>query len=144
MMTMELSERFYEAVERRIERLTLLIGVVGGIYAASKWGWRSGVGFAAGSFLSWLNFRWLSQGIGGLLRAAMPQGGAEPYRVSPLIYARFFARMALLVAAVYAILKIAWFPGRSILAGLFSLIAAVILEVTYEVATGFSEPRPRS
>jgi hypothetical protein len=142
-MTMELSEKFYESVERRIEQLTLAIGALGGIYAASKWGWRSGVGFAAGAFLSWLNFRWLEQGIGGLFRAAMPQSGAEPYRVSPLIYARFFARMALLIAAVYVILKVSWFPGRSVLAGLFSLIAAVILEVTYEVATGFSEPSAR-
>jgi hypothetical protein len=141
---MELSEKFYESVERRIEHLTLAIGAAGGAYAASKWGWRSGVGFAAGAALSWLNFRWLEQGIGGLFRAAIPQAGSEPYRVSRWIYASFFARMALLVAAVYVILRVACFPGRAILAGLFSLIAAVILEVTYEVATGFSEPRARS
>ena len=138
---MELSEKFYEAVERRIEKLTLLIGAVGGAYIASKWGWRSGVGFAAGSALSWLNFRWLEQGIGGLFRAAVPQTAGEPYRASIWIYARFFARMALLVGAVYVILRVAWFPGKAVLGGLFSLIAAVILEVTYEVATGFSEPR---
>jgi hypothetical protein len=141
---MELSEKFYEAVERRIEQLTLIIGAVGGVYAASHWGWRSGIGFAAGAVLSWLNFRWLEQGIGGLFRAAVPQAGPEPYRVSSWIYARFFARMALLAGAVYVILRVAWFPGRAVLGGLFALIAAVILEVTYEVATGFSEPRPRS
>jgi hypothetical protein len=141
---MELSEKFYESVERRIEQLTLIIGAVGGVYAASRWGWRTGIGFAAGAALSWLNFRWLEQGIGGLFRAAVPQTGPEPYRVSPWIYARFFARMALLAGAVYVILRVAWFPGRAVLGGLFALIAAVILEVTYEVATGFSEPRPRS
>jgi hypothetical protein len=140
---MELSEKFYESVERRIEQLTLTIGAVGGAYAASHWGWRSGIGFAAGAALSWLNFRWLEQGIGGLFRVAIPKAGSEPYRVSRWIYASFFARMALLVAAVYVILRVAWFPGKAILAGLFSLIAAVILEVTYEVATGFSEPRAR-
>src|SRR5258708_1284839 len=107
---MELSEKFYESVERRIEQLTLAIGALGGIYAASKWGWRSGVGFGAGAALSWLNFRWLEQGIGGLFRAAIPQAGSEPYRASFWIYARFFARMALLVAAVYVILRVAWFP----------------------------------
>jgi len=141
---MELSEKFYESVERRIERVTLVIAAAGGVYASSKWGWRSGIGFAAGAVLSWLNFRWLEQGIGAMFRAAVPQSGSEPYRASPLIYARFFARMALLVAAVYVILRVAWFPGKAVLAGLFSLIAAVILEVTYEVATGFSEPRARS
>ena len=141
---MELSDKFYESVERRIEQLTLIIGAVGGVYAASHWGWRSGIGFAGGAALSWLNFRWLEQGIGGLFRAAVPQTGPEPYRVSLWIYARFFARMALLAGAVYVILRVAWFPGRAVLGGLFALIAAVILEVTYEVATGFSEPRPRS
>ena len=141
---MELSESFYLAVERRIERLTLAVGTVGGIYAASKWGWRTGVGFGVGALLSWLNFRWLEQGIGGLFRAAMPTAGSEPPSVSWLIYGRFIARMALLVAAVYVILRVAWFPGRAVLAGLFSLIAAVIVEVTYEVATGFREPHARS
>ena len=140
---MELSERFCESVERRIEKLTLVIGVVGGVYAASSWGWRSGVGFAAGALLSWLNFRWLEQGIGGLLRAVVPQTGRESYRVSRWIYARFFVRLALLVGAVYVILRVPLFPGRAVLGGLFSLIAAVILEVAYEVATGFREPRAR-
>jgi hypothetical protein len=141
---MELSERFYEAVERRIEKLTLVIGAAGGLYVAFMWGWRSGIGFAAGALLSWLNFRWLEQGIGGLLRATVPQTGSEPYRVPRWIYARFFARMALLVGAVYVILRASWFPGRAVLGGLFSLIAAVVLEVAYEVATGFSEPRARA
>jgi hypothetical protein len=140
---MELSEKFYEAIERRIENLTLMIGVIGGAYAISRWGWRSGAGFTAGSILSWLNFRWLEQGIGGLFRAALPVAGTEPYHASRWIYASFFARMALLVGALYVILKVAWFPGKAVLAGLFSLIAAVILEVTYEVATGFREPHAR-
>src|SRR5271169_604576 len=118
---MELSESFYVAVERRIERLTLAVGAVGGAYAASKWGWRTGAGFAIGALLSWLNFRWLEQGIGGLFRAAIPTAGSEPSGLSWLIYGRFFARMTLLVATVYVILRVAWFPGRAVLAGLFSL-----------------------
>ncbi len=52
--------------------------------------------------------------------------------------------MALLVCALYVILKVAWFPGRAVLIGLFSLIVGVIVEVTYEVATGFREPPSRN
>jgi hypothetical protein len=140
---MALSEPFYEAVERRIEWLTLAIGAIGALLSGSKWGWRAGVGLALGAVLSWMNFRWLEQGIGGLLGAFAAPQGPEPPRVSRWIYARFFARMALLVCAVYVILRVAWFPGKAVLAGLFSLIAAVLLEVTYEVATGFQEPRAR-
>jgi hypothetical protein len=138
---MALSEAYYEAVERRIEWLTLTIGAVLSPAAAWKWGWRAGVGLAFGAALSWLNFRWLDQGVGALLRAAATQAQPIQASASRWIYARFFARMALLVGAVYVIFRGAWFPGRAVLAGLFSLIAAVIVEVTYEVVTGFRDPR---
>ena len=137
------SEAFYKAVERRIEWLTLAVGAAGAMLAGWKWGWRGGVGLAFGAVLSWLNFRWLERGIGALFLAATASPNSEPPRVSRWIYVRFFARMALLVFAVYVILKGAWFPGRAVLAGLFSLIAAIIIEVTFEVATGFQEPRVR-
>lgn len=137
---MALSEQFYEAVERRIERLTLVAGGMGAFVSAWKWGWRAGMGFIIGALLSWLNFRWLDQGLGALLRAAANPAAASKTPVARWIYARFLGRMALLVCALYVILKGAWFPGRAVLTGLFSLIAGVIVEVTYEVATGFREP----
>jgi hypothetical protein len=140
---MALSEAYYEAVERRIEWLTLALGATGSSAFGLRWGWRAGVGFALGSVLSWLNFRWLQQGVSALLRAAATPSHSGPEPVSRWIYARFFARMALLVGAAYVILKGAWFPGRAVLAGLFSLIAAVIVEVTFEVVAGFPEPRVR-
>jgi ATP synthase I subunit len=140
---MVLSEAYYAAVERRIEWLTLLLGAIGSPVAGWLGGWRAGLGFAFGAALAWLNFRWLEQGIGALLRAAATRSAPAPQRASHWIYARFFARMALLVGAVYVILRGAWFPGRAVLSGLFSLIAAVILEVSYEVVAGFAEPRVR-
>jgi hypothetical protein len=141
---MALSERFYEAVELRIERLTVVVGLIGAFISAWKWGWRAGLGFIIGALLSWLNFRWLDQGLGALLRAAANPAAASRTPVTRWIYARFLGRMALLVCALYVILKGAWFPGRAVLTGLFSLIAGVIVEVTYEVATGFQEPPARN
>lgn len=141
---MALSEQFYEAVERRIEWLTLVVGGMGAFISGWKWGWRAGLGFVIGAILSWLNFRWLDQGLGALLRAAANPSTASGTLVPRWIYARFLGRMALLVCALYVILKGAWFPGRAVLTGLFSLIAGVIVEVTYEVATGFREPPARN
>lgn len=141
---MALSEQFYEAVERRIEWLTLVVGGMGAFISGWKWGWRAGLGFVIGAILSWLNFRWLDQGLGALLRAAANPSTASGTPVPRWIYARFLGRMALLVCALYVILKGAWFPGRAVLTGLFSLIAGVIVEVTYEVATGFREPPARN
>jgi hypothetical protein len=137
------SEQFYEAVERRIELLTLVVVGMVALISTWKWGWRSGLGFIIGAILSWLNFRWLDQGLGVLLRAAAKPATAPGTHISRWIYARFLGRMALLVCALYVILRGAWFPGRAVLTGLFSLIAGVIVEVTYEVATGFREPLTR-
>jgi len=138
------SERFYEAVEQRIERLTLIVGGIGASISAWNWGWRAGIGFIIGAILSWLNFRWLDQGLSALFKTVVNPAAASETPVSSWIYARFFGRMALLVGAVYVILRGAWFPGRAVLTGLFSLIAGVIVEVTYEVATGFREPPARN
>ena len=134
-----LSEAFYKAVELRIEKLTVAVGAVSALYAAERWGWRVGAGVAAGAAISWLNFRWLDQGVTALLNAAAGSG-ADPAPSSPWLYARFIGRIGLLLLALYAIFKLPWFPGKAVLAGLFSLICAVLLEVSYEVATGFREP----
>lgn len=133
------SEAYYRVVERRIERLTLMLGAAGAAYAGWRWGWKYAAGVAAGSVLMWLNFRWLDQGVGALLQAAAQSEG-QPVRNSRWIYARFVGRMALLIGALYVIFKGAWLPGRAILAGLFTLIAGVVLELFYELATGFREP----
>lgn len=138
-----LSDAFYRAVERRIEWLTLAVSFSGAAYASQRWGWRAGVGVAAGGVVSWLNFRWLDQGVTALLGTAAATSGSESAPAARWIYARFIGRMVLLLVALYVIFKVPWLPGRAVLAGLFSLICAVLLEVSYEVATGFREPDSR-
>jgi hypothetical protein len=138
-----LSDTFYEAVERRIERLTLAIAAAATMFASVRWGWRAGIGVAIGGMLSWLNFRWLDQGVGQLLRAFTGEANAQPGRVSRWIFVRFLGRMLLMLTALYAILKTTWLPGKAVLAGLFSLICAASVEVGYEIVTGFREPNSR-
>ena len=138
-----LSEAFYEAVERRIEWLTLVISAAAAVFTSIRWGWRAGVGVAVGGTLSWLNFRWLDQGIGQLLRAASGSGEAASGRGTRLLFLRFLGRIMLILLTLYVILKTRWLPGKALLAGLFSLICAASLEVSYEVATGFREPKAR-
>jgi hypothetical protein len=133
------SEAFYQAVERRIELLIVVVTCLGAAIAGVYWGWHVAIGVAAGGALSWLNFRWLDQTVGALLGAAAGSA-AGPASVPRWIYARFLGRVILLVGMLYAILKLRWLPGRAVLAGFFSLILAVILEVSYEAATGFREP----
>jgi hypothetical protein len=140
---MMLSDAFYEAVERRIEWLTLAISGAAAVFASIRWGWRPGIGVAVGGILSWLNFRWLDQGIGQLVRAAAGSAEASTGRSSGLLFLRFLGRIVLILVTLYVILKTRWLPGKALLAGLFSVICAASLEVTYEVATGFREPKAR-
>ena len=138
-----LSDAFYEAVERRIEGLTLGISAAATVFASVRWGWRAGMGVAVGGILSWLNFRWLDQGVGQLLRAATGNTETLSGRASRWIFVRFLGRLLLIVIALYVILRTRWLPGKALLAGLFSLICAALLEVSYEIVTGFREPSSR-
>jgi len=135
-----LSDAFYEAVERRIARFTLAISAGGAVFAGVWWGWQAGIGLAVGGILSWLNFRWLDQGVGQLLRAAAGKIESGSGYASRWVFVRFFARIALMLIVLYVILKTRWLPGKAVLAGFLSLICATALEVSYEIATGFREP----
>ena len=136
---MEMSEEFYRAVERRIEWLTAVVGAKAAVWAGIRWGWRFALGLALGAVIAWLNFRWLERGVSALLASVAARAGSVEPRVSRWVYAALVGRMALLVAALCVILKSGWLPGVAILAGLFSLIAGVLIEVSYEVVSGFRE-----
>jgi len=144
-MMAALSNSFYEAVERRIERLTLAVAAIAAIFASVRWGWRPGAGLALGGVLSWLNFRWLEQAVGQILSAAAGDAEAlsSPGRASRGIFLRIFARMVLMLTILYVILKTAWLPGKAVLAGLFSPICAAVIEVSYEILTGFQDTNLR-
>jgi small-conductance mechanosensitive channel len=138
---MAADDPFYAAVERRIEYLTLAIGVVATIAAALIWGWRVSAGVAFGAFLSWINYRWLKQGVATLARLSTAQAGTEKARVPPSVYLKFLGRYALLIAAAYAILRGFKLPAASLLAGFFAVIAAVILELIGQLFRSGPEPR---
>jgi ATP synthase I subunit len=120
---------FYAAAERRIEYLTVAIGAAVAIGVAIFWNWRAGVGVACGAALSWINYRWMKQGVGTLARLSTAQAGTEKAHVPPSVYLKFLGRYALLIVVAYAILRGFKLPAASLLAGLFAVIAAVIVEL---------------
>ena len=121
-------EAFYAAAERRIEYLTIGIGAAGALGAAIGWGVRVGVGVASGALLSWINFRWMKQGIGTLARVSAAQQDAEKIRIPSWVYIKFFGRYVLLIVAAYVILRGFKSTAASLLAGLFAAVAAVLVE----------------
>ena len=126
---MAVDEHFYTAAERRIEYLTIAIGAVAAIASAIIWGWRVSAGVAS---------------VATLARLSTAQVGAEKARVPPSVYLKFLGRYALLIVAAYAILRGFKLPAASLLAGLFAVIAAVLVELFRQLFRSGPEPRELS
>jgi hypothetical protein len=137
-------DSFYRAAERRIEWLTLALGAAGAVFAALRWDWRAGAGVALGALLTWLNFRWLKQGVGALVTVSTVQAGSEHARVPRSVYLKFFGRFVLLLLVVYVILSRSLLPVAAVLGGLFAVVAAVMLELLFELIRSrrVTETRP--
>jgi hypothetical protein len=127
------SDTLYAVAEQRIEWLTLALGLAASVLALAVWGARSGAGVLLGAALAWLNFRWLKQGVNALVKISTAQAGAERPRVPPSVYVKFFGRYALLLAVVYVILSRSWLPVAAVVGGLFAVIAAVMIELVWEL-----------
>jgi len=122
-------EALYTAAERRIEYFSAGIAALGALIAAIHWGPRVAAAFAVGGFLSWITYRWLKQGVTALTRLSVAQEGAEKPRVPASVYVKFIGRYALLLLAAYVILRGFRLPLESFLVGLFTIVAAVLLEM---------------
>ncbi len=129
-------ESSYATAERRIEWVTLMFGLVGAAFAYVRWGWRPGAGVALGSALAWLNFRWLKQGVGALVKLSTAQENSEHARVPWSVYVKFFGRFALLLGVVYVILSRSLLPVNAVLGGLFAVVAAVLFELLWQLVRG--------
>ena len=119
----------YKGAERRIEYMTVAIGAVAAIAALGLWGWRSGAGVGCGAVLSWINYRWMKQGVNALAEIARPQQGAEKVHVPRGVYLKFIGRFALLIVGAYVILTHFRLPVASVMAGFFAVVAAVLVEM---------------
>jgi ATP synthase I subunit len=130
-------EAFYAAAERRIEYLTIGIGAAAAICVGIVWGVRAGAGVAVGAFLSWINFRWMKQGIAALARLSTQQNVEKP-RIPKTAYAKLLGRYALLIVAAYVILRGFRSMAASLLGGLFVGVAAVLVELIGQLFRGGS------
>jgi hypothetical protein len=126
---MAADEEFYSAAERRIEWLIAGIGAITTAAVAFVWDGRAAAGLAAGAILSWVNYRWMKQGVDTLARLSTAQAGTQRAQLPASVYLKFLGRYALLIVAAYAILRAFRPPVASLLAGFFSVVAAVLVEM---------------
>jgi hypothetical protein len=116
--------RFFDRALARIGKAMFAIGA-GGLILATVWrGWTWGAGFAVGTAVSWLNFRWMKQLVDAL-------GESRPTRKRVAVLAGL--RYALLGGGAYVILYYSPVSMTATLAGLFVSVAAVIVEICFEL-----------
>jgi hypothetical protein len=130
------SDSIYLDAEHRIEWMTLAFGLAAALIVLLRWGWRPGAGVALGAALAWLNFRWLKQGVTALVKLSTAQAGSEHAQVPVGVYAKFFGRFALLLIVVYVILSHSLLPVAAVFGGLFAVVAAVMIELMWELVRG--------
>src|SRR5579862_5511424 len=92
---------YYAAAERRIEYVALALGGVGTVCAAIFWSGKAAAGVASGAVLSWLNYRWLKQGVAALAGLSKAQQGAQKVYVPRTVYFKFIGRYVLLILGAY-------------------------------------------
>jgi hypothetical protein len=118
---------FFGRALARIQFLMLFLSAAGIVGTGVYGGWRWAVGYALGTGASCLNFRWLKQLVNALGDAAA--GRPPRKRVAVMLGLRYL----LLGIGGYAILNYSTLSLAAACAGLFVPVAAVILEILFEL-----------
>jgi small-conductance mechanosensitive channel len=131
----------YELTERRIGRLTLIVGVAAFAGTSFLYSFRIGAGVLIGALLAWVNFRWLERAMDAVTRASTAQTNSPDARVPISGYFGLFARYALIAVVVYVTFSFFRIPVLSMVVGLCALGAAAILATLMEVFSSRSDSR---
>jgi small-conductance mechanosensitive channel len=123
----------YVLTERRIARLTLLLGALTAVVACFLFSIRVGAGVLIGALLAWINFRWLKSALDTVAHAATAQSEPSKARVPLGSAFGLIGRYLLLAVSVYVIFIFLGIPILSMLVGLCALGAATIGASLYEV-----------
>lgn len=129
---MDSEERFAARALGRIERTTLFLAGAGAIAAGAWRGWPWAAGFLLGAAASWFNFTWIRKVANSLGNVT-----AQPPRARVAIVLGL--RYTLLAAGAYVIVKLTQISLAAALMGLFVSVAAVILEILFELAVHNSQ-----
>jgi ATP synthase I subunit len=125
------SPSFHSHALQRIHVLMIALGLAALVTSAAVFGWRTGVGFAIGGAVSFLNFYWLKKVVAGVAALTIRKGTPASSR---RIVQRFLLRYFLMALAAFVILTVSRESLYGFFAGLFLPVAAMLCEAVYEVS----------
>jgi small-conductance mechanosensitive channel len=123
----------YALTERRIARLTLVLGGIASTGACFLFPVRVGAGVLVGALLAWVNFRWLKNALDTVARVSTAQAEFPKARLPLGSLFGLIGRYFLIAVSVYVIFISFGIPILSMLVGLCALGAATIGASLYEV-----------
>lgn len=127
-----------EGLDRRLWKISLAVGIPACLAALILGGLDSGLGFLAGAALSWINFRWLKQGVDRLLESARSAQPTPQSAARGAIF-KYFLRYALIGLSLYATFRIDILEVFGFFSGLLLVVAAVLVECVLQVIKGWKE-----
>jgi len=116
----------FETALRRITRISAMLAIVGCLVCLAWRGWKWGLAYLLGAAAAHLNFRWLKRVVDSLGEVSRRRPG---WKFAVLMGLRYL----LLAAGGYAIVNFTSLSLPAALAGLFVPVAAVILEIVFEL-----------
>lgn len=127
--SLQTGDDFYSRALDRIRKFMLVIGLTALVTAWAYFGWRTGIGFALGAAISYLNFHWLKRVVGGIAELTISSGTGPSSRG---IVHRFLLRYFLMAIIAFVILTVSRESLYGLFAGLFLPVAAILCEAAYE------------
>ena len=127
-------DSFYAHAVPRMLRTMLVVGVLLLVPVFWLYGWTGAIGVAAGSAISYINFRTLISGVEALGDRIVNRHSKER---GWAIILRFLVRYGLVGIAAYAIFKSSEWAFRGFLWGLCLPVAAMMVEAGVEAYLAF-------
>lgn len=137
-MSLSIAALTNEGLDRRLWKISLGLGIPACLAALILGGLDSGLGFLAGAVISWINFRWLKQGIDHLLDGAR-SARLAPARAMRAAIFKYFLRYALIGLLLYATFRFDIMEVFGLFSGLLLVVAAVLVECFVQVIRGWTE-----
>jgi len=140
-----MADDIYSRAIARISATTIVLALAASTYLLMARGWRSALALMVGAALAWINFRWLKGGVtaisvpatnvtsGAAMETSVPV--AAP-KVPVAAFAKFIGRFALLLSVVYVILSRSLLPASPLFAGLFTTVAAALVQMIFLLGAG--------
>jgi hypothetical protein len=147
-----MADDIYSRAIARISVTTIVLAPAASTYLLVARGWRSALALLIGAALAWINFRWLKGGVAaisvrvaGVTSSAAIDPGVSVLapKVPVAAFAKFIGRFALLLGVVYVILSRSLLPAMPLFAGLFTTVAAALVQMIFLLGAGVRPAKRR-